>query len=945
MNSNGFYRRRLLGLTAFTALVAGITVFRLCAAEDVAGRTTQSVSDGVRFPGKTWPVCAPEDVGLDSSMLEGIAQYLEGRGCIVKNGYVVHAWGEQSERSDWMSSAKPVISTLLFFALQEGLIKSVDQPIAEFGWDLNEQDQAITFRHLGAMCSGFRRPEPPGTAWAYNDPAIQLYQKTVFDKVFKADPHDVSGHPDRLGALDFEDGLNWRKDTRRLRASVRDFARIAWFWLNRGRWAERQLLPESYFDTYVRPQTSKNLPHTQPEEGPDYLNIGSYGGGSDHFTEFGAGIYGFNWWFNDTGRLHPESRTWPDAPTDTYMSIGAGGNCAAIFPSLNAVLVCAKGNWGKLEGGKRESRMNRILALTATAVGYVPTAPTIAGPLAKWRPVTLDFRGPRAHASDTNPNPFLDYRLQIRFTSPSGTAHEVPGFFAGDGNGGLTGDVWRAIFSPDEVGTWRYEALFRRGQDVAVRLEPDAGESDSFDGAQGDFSIGPPDSSSEGFYRRGRLEYVGGHYLKFRDGGYWLKGGTDSPEDFLAYQGFSNTPEAQHQYASHVADWREGDPDWGGGQGKGIIGALNYLAEQDVNSLYFLPMNVGGDGKNVYPWFGPINGSGSPENDNLHFDLTKLYQWCIVFEHAQRRGIMLHFVLSEAEEANKRELDDGELGIERKLFYRELIARFGHLPALQWNLCEEYNINFDLGPDRVKSFAQYIHDVDPYDHPITVHHASRAEKVWTPFLGDPRFTVTSFQENKNVSDLVERWRTRSREAGVPLVIGMDEFFPDKTSPDNIERHRREYLWPIYFSGGQVEFILDDLLKVEDFRKYERLWQYMAFARRFMMEHLPFWEMEPCDQLLSGASTYAGEMNTVAGQVFAKEGQIYAIYLPVAENTGCLDLDAAKGIFRLRWFNPRTGAFAGDDARLQGGSTVALGTSPVDQSEDWVALLTREESSL
>ena len=32
-------------------------------------------------------------------------------------------------------------------------------------------------------------------------------------------------------------------------------------------------------------------------------------------------------------------------------------------------------------------------------------------------------------------------------------------------------------------------------------------------------------------------------------------------------------------------------------------------------------------------------------------------------------------------------------------------------------------------------------------------------------------------------------------------------------------------------------------------------------------------------------------------------------------------------------------------RLQGGSTVALGTSSVDQSEDWVVLLTREESSL
>ncbi len=31
---------------------------------------------------------------------------------------------------------------------------------------------------------------------------------------------------------------------------------------------------------------------------------------------------------------------------------------------------------------------------------------------------------------------------------------------------------------------------------------------------------------------------MGKHYLKFRDGSYWSKGGADSHEDFLAYHGF-----------------------------------------------------------------------------------------------------------------------------------------------------------------------------------------------------------------------------------------------------------------------------------------------------------------------------------------------------------------------------------------------------------------------
>ena len=174
--------------------------------------------------------------------------------------------------------------------------------------------------------------------------------------------------------------------------------------------------------------------------------------------------------------------------------------------------------------------------------------------------------------------------------------------------------------------------------------------------------------------------------------------------------------------------------------------ALNYLADQKVNSLYFLTMNIGGDGKNVHPWLPPINLNGAPENDNLHFDLMKLQQWGIVLEHAQRRGLMLHFVLSEGEERNKRELDDGELGVERKLYYREIVARFAHLPALQWNLCEEYNLKFDLTPARIKDFAEYLRDVDPYNNPITVHHSSTLDRTWTEFLGDDRFTVGSFRK-------------------------------------------------------------------------------------------------------------------------------------------------------------------------------------------------------
>lgn len=563
---------------------------------------------------------------------------------------------------------------------------------------------------------------------------------------------------------------------------------------------------------------------------------------------------------------------------------------------------------------------------------------SVSGKLQKWEAVSIAFAGPRTDAADSQPNPFLDYRLQVRFTSPSGREYDVPGFYDGDGLGGQTGDVWRVLFSPDEIGRWRFKASFSKGPEVAVSLDPGAGEPAHFDGAQGSFRVKAQNPRAPGFYKWGRLEYVGKFHLKFRDGGYWLKGGTDEPEDFLAYVGFTNTPKATHRYANHVQDWRPGDPDWGNGQGKAIIGALNYLSAQNMNNLYFLPMNVGGDGKNVWPYLGPIDPKGNPGNDNLHFDLMKLRQWGVVLDHAQRRSIFLHFVLNEAEKPNKTELDDGALGVERKLYYRELIARFGHHLALQWNLCEEYDLDHKFEPELVKSFAEYIHAVDPYDHPVTVHHAGKVQKTWTPFLGFRLFPVTSFQ-TRDMS-VVEYWRNASREAGFPQVVNMDEVFPDTASVTNVDRHRREYTWPIYLSGGQLEYILAELIKTDDFRKYEPVWKYTWHARKFLEQNLPFWDMEPMDHLLTGAATYQGKNNLVTSQVFAKPGEIYAVYLPDGTRTGTLDLSAAPGKFSGRWYDPRAGEFVGAATRIEGGNMVALGPPPREASEDWALLIVR-----
>lgn len=50
------------------------------------------------------------------------------------------------------------------------------------------------------------------------------------------------------------------------------------------------------------------------------------------------------------------------------MSIGFAGNCTAMLPSQDAVLVSSYGSWGKFEAGKADSDFNRILKQFTAAV-------------------------------------------------------------------------------------------------------------------------------------------------------------------------------------------------------------------------------------------------------------------------------------------------------------------------------------------------------------------------------------------------------------------------------------------------------------------------------------------------------------------------------------------------------------------------------------------------
>lgn len=576
----------------------------------------------------------------------------------------------------------------------------------------------------------------------------------------------------------------------------------------------------------------------------------------------------------------------------------------------------------------------------------------------KWHTVTLSFEGP-ATREDAEDNPFLNYRLNVTFKNGSKT-YIVPGFYAADGHAAETradsGNIWQVRFCPDEVGEWIYQVSFRKGKNVAVSDDPNAGEGVFFDGSSGSFQVEESNKEGRDFRAKGRLQYVGKRYLQFAETkAYFLKGGTDSPENLLAYYEFDGTyfggeakqrsgeadpNKSLHQYQPHAKDWKEGDPTWQNGKGKNIIGGINYLASQGVNSMYFLTMNIEGDGKDVWPY--------TSYDERYRFDCSKLDQWEIVFNHMQQSGIMLHIVTQETE--NETLLDGGDTGIQRRLYYRELIARFAHHLAITWNMGEE-NGFADFTPvaqstEQQKSMIAYIKGHDPYQNLVVLHsHASPKYRyaIFDKLLGFSSLDGMSMQISPvtEVHQETIHWIEASAKAGKQWVVNLDEIgpanhgvLPDSEDPGH-DTVRHEALWGnLMAGGGGVEWYFGysfphNDLNAEDWRSRENMWKQTRAALDFFHQHLPFWEMQSADSLLSSDGAYC----------FTKKGMLYALYLSQAKEI-YLNLEDHEATFTVEWYDPKTGGSSqkGSVQEVKGPGKVNIGLPPESVEQDWVIVI-------
>lgn len=578
----------------------------------------------------------------------------------------------------------------------------------------------------------------------------------------------------------------------------------------------------------------------------------------------------------------------------------------------------------------------------------------------KWHTITLPFEGPET-SETAKDNPFLNYRLTVEFKHVK-TKYTIRGFYAADGNAAQTstdkGNVWKVRFVPDHIGEWEYSATLHHQNDIALERDLTKGKSVKISNAKGKFIVTESDKEGVDFRAKGRLHVSKGYY-KFQDSeSYWIKGGTNSPENLLGYVDFDNTYRMEaskregeasttgeiHKYEAHLQDWKSGDPTWKNGKGKSIIGAINYLASKGMNSVYFLTMNILGDGKDVWPFRTP--------KDFTRFDVSKLAQWEILFQHMQAKGILLHVVVQETE--NETMLDNGNTGPMRQLYFQELIARFGHHLALNWNLGEE-NGPASWSPisqnDRQrKDMSKFLKESDPYNHPVLLHthsHNPDRGQILDSIVGFKDLDGLSLQQDKRelVSEVIQEWKTKSREKGNEWLITMDEIGMWHTAalPDNEDSYhntlRQHVLWGTLMSGGAgVEWYFgakyphNDLTS-EDWRQRNNLWEMTNNATSFFKNYLPYWEMNPEHTLVNSKEAYC----------FRKTGEVYALYLTKSKKH-TLNLKDVIGEFSVQWYHPLNGGLLqkGSKEKIKGGSIVSIGTPPVVKTKsslkDWVCLI-------
>ena len=269
-------------------------------------------------------------------------------GMVIKGGYIVAQWGETDRVDMTFSVTKSFLSTMAGLAIDDGLIKSINDPVNRYVWDdkfEGPHNSKITWLHLLQQTSDWsgtlhgihdwadrppsrgtiddwkrRTLNEPGTSYKYNDVRVNLLAYSLLNVLRKPLPVVLKERiMDPIGAsttwrwYGYEnsceniDGVMMQSVSGGghfgggLFISAADQARFGLLFLRKGNWNGKQLLSKTWVEDVVK-------------------------------TSAASKTYGYMWWTN-TGA------PWKGVSEKVYHADGFGGNYIIIDDENDLVVV------------------------------------------------------------------------------------------------------------------------------------------------------------------------------------------------------------------------------------------------------------------------------------------------------------------------------------------------------------------------------------------------------------------------------------------------------------------------------------------------------------------------------------------------------------------------------------------------------------------------------
>jgi len=270
---------------------------------------------------------------------------------VIQNDSIKYEWYSKKNNVESMftsfSMSKSYVSALIGIAIEEGHIKSVEEPITNYIKSFKHDGfDSITIEHILNMRTGIdytenyynpfgnipvayygrnldkhmskiKIKETPDQKFEYISIATQILGvileeatgKTVTEYLQEKIWSPIGAEYDASWSLDKKDGRE--KSFCCINARARDFAKLGRLYLHMGKWNDNQIVPENWVKSSVEihPETKDNF-------------------------------YQYQWW------LEPE--TGKHSTRVNYMAQGILGQFIYVIPEKNTIIIRLGKNWGKI---------------------------------------------------------------------------------------------------------------------------------------------------------------------------------------------------------------------------------------------------------------------------------------------------------------------------------------------------------------------------------------------------------------------------------------------------------------------------------------------------------------------------------------------------------------------------------------------------------------------